>query len=117
MTTQPTWSRLDEATADLLTLVADPEHPVGRDAVDAFLAACRRDARANGGMVSSQRVRSLLTGAQIPARRYSALWAAYTGPGKPMRRTDVWELNTDKAGRNAGRPSILRTWVGGDDGA
>ena len=111
MTAQPHYSHADEAAYDLLALVADPERATGRDAVSAFLAACRRDARANGGMVSVNRVRDLLADAQIQPRRYSSLWSAYTGPGKPMRRTDVWELNTDTKGRNAGRPAYLRKWV------
>jgi hypothetical protein len=108
---RPHFSTADEATYDLLALVADPDRSTGRDAVEAFLAACRRDARANGGLVSVNRVRSLLTDAQIPPRRYSSLWSAFTGPGKPMRRTDVWELNTDRAGRNSGKPTFLREWV------
>lgn len=111
MTAAPHWSPMDDATHDLLALVADPDRVPGRDAVDAFLAACRRDARANGGMVSVNRVRSLLSDAQIPPRRYSALWAAFTGEGKPMRRTEVWELSTDTAGGNSGKPTFLRQWV------
>lgn len=113
--TAPHFAPADEATYDLLALVADPDRATGRDAVEAFLAACRRDARANGGLVSTNRVRALLADAQIPPRRYSSLWSHFTGEGKPMRRTDAWELNTDVAGRNAGRPSIVRRWVDAEE--
>lgn len=111
--TAPHFAPADEATYDLLALVADPDRATGRDAVEAFLAACRRDARANGGVVSVNRVRDLMSAAQIQPQRYSSLWSAFTGDGKPMRRIeDAWEINLDKKGRNHGKPLALREWIG-----
>ena len=112
MTTQPQWSPLDDETADLLSLVADPDRPVGRDAVAAFLAACEADAHNHGGEVSVNRVRARLVDADIPARRYSSLWAAFTGDGKPMVRTGQWESCSGSASGNDGRPYPKRRWVG-----
>lgn len=86
--TTPPFAPVDEPTADLLTLVADTEHPVGRDAVEAFLAACKADADSHGGLVSVNRVRARLADQQIDPRRYSSLWSAFTGKGKPMRKAD-----------------------------
>jgi hypothetical protein len=108
----PIFAPADEATYDLLALVADPDRATGRDAVEAFLAACRRDARANGGMVSVNRVRDLMSAAQIQPQRYSSLWAEFTGEGKPMRKIEgSWETNLDKRGRNYGKPLPMREWV------
>lgn len=116
MTAAPNWSPLDDATADLLSLIADPDRATGRDAIDAFLAACRRDAMANGGVVSTNRVRDLMSDAQIQPQRYSSLWAEFTGEGRPMRVVkDAWEINLDKKGGNYGKPAKLREWVGFDE--
>ena len=64
----PQWSPADDETYDLLSVVADPHPIVGVDATDTFLAACRRDAMANAGLVSVNRVAALLADADIPPR-------------------------------------------------
>src|SRR5690242_1433045 len=107
MTTAPHWSPTDDETTNLLTLVADVDHPVGRDVPEEFLAACRADAMLHGGVVSVNRVRARLAGEDIPPRRYSALWAAFTGRGKPMVK-DGWETCSGSTSGNDGRPFPLR---------
>lgn len=103
----------DAYTSDLLALVADVEAPVGRDVPALFLAACKADAAAHDGMVSVNRVRAALTDAKIPPRRYSALWAHYTGLDKPMvKARGQWEICTGSTSGNDGRPFSLRRWVG-----
>lgn len=108
----PRFASIDDATDDLLALVADPDHPVGRDAVTAFLAACEVDAQLHGGLVSVNRVRALLAEEDINPRRLSAFWAHFTGPGRPMAVTDEWEFCKGSASHNDGRPFKLRRWVG-----
>jgi hypothetical protein len=109
MTTAPQWESTD--AVDLLTLVADTERPVGRDAVAAFLGACEADAKAHNGFVSVNRVRERLAAEQIPPRRYSALWARFTGTGKPMVKTGGWEICEGSTSGNDGRPYPVRRWV------
>lgn len=108
----PTFAPVDDPTADLLALLADPEHPVGRDVPALFLAACEADARAHDGRVSVNRVRARLADADIPPRRYSSLWAHFTGRGKPMRKTSEWETCAGSSSGNDGRPFPIRLWVG-----
>lgn len=110
--TAPTFAPIGDDTADLLSLIADEHTVAGHDAVTAFLAACKADADNHGGLVSVNRVRSRLAGHDIPPRRYSSLWCAFTGTGKPMHRTGDWEVCDDRAGRNAGRPQPVRRWTG-----
>jgi hypothetical protein len=110
--TAPHFAPVDEPTADLLTLVADVERATGRDVPALFLAACQRDAREHGGLVSVNRVRALLDGEDIPPRRYSALWSHYTGRGKPMVKTGEWEMCEGSTSGNDGRPFAIRRWVG-----
>lgn len=97
---------------DLLTLVADEHGPIGADVPALFLDACEQDARTHGGLVSVNNVRALLADAQIPPARYSALWSIYTGRGKPMVKSDEWEVCSGSKSGNDGRPFRLRRWVG-----
>jgi hypothetical protein len=115
---QPEWSPLDDETADLLSLVADPERVVGRDAVAAFLAACKDDARTHGGEVSVNRVSAALGDAGIEHHRYSSFWSEFTGPGRLMRKAEsqkgelVWEAREGSTSGNNGKPMRLRRWIG-----
>jgi hypothetical protein len=113
----------DEDTYDLLAAVAEPHPAIGADAPALFLAACKRDAETHDGLVSVNRVRALLADSDIPPRRYSALWAHFTGPGKPMRKATqfnsftqmvepLWETCAGSTSGNDGRPFQLRRWVG-----
>lgn len=104
---------IDGTTADKLAVVADPEHPVGRDAVAAFLTACEADHRRHG-YVSVNRVSAALESEGIEHHRYSAFWSRFTGKGRPMRRLPgrFEERQGSKSGNN-GRLMPLREWVGG----
>lgn len=103
---------IDGTTADKLAVVADPSHPVGRDAVAAFLTACEADAAAHG-YVSVNRVSAALESEGIEHPRYSAFWARFTGKGRPMRRLPgrFEERRGSRTGNN-GRLMPLREWVG-----
>lgn len=110
MTTQPQWSAMDDDTSDLLSLVADTYTEPARDACDVFLAACERDAESHDGEVSVNRVR-LLVADQIEHHRFSAMWARFTGPGRPMVR-DGWETCAGSSSGNNGKPYPRRRWQG-----
>lgn len=103
---------IDGSTADKLAIVADPDHPVGRDAVTAFLAACEVDHR-NYGYVSVNRVSAALAEEGIEHHRYSAFWSRFTGKGRPMRRLPGrFEERRGSTSGNNGRLMPLREWVG-----
>lgn len=111
--TAPTFAPVDDATYDLLALVADVTAPVGRDVPALFLSACERDAATHAGRVSVNRVRALLADEDIPPQRYSSLWSHYTGPDKPMVKVDgEWEVCEGSESRNDGRPFVVRRWRG-----
>lgn len=118
MTTAPQWEAVDEPTVDLLSVLADPHPIVGTDATAAFLAACERDAAANDGLVSVNRVSAALADAGIEHHRYSACWSHFTGRGKPMRVANEgdtlqpWEIRHGSKSGNDGKPMRLRVWVG-----
>ena len=115
---EPLFGSIDGDTADKLALVADPEAAVGRDMVAAFLAACEADARANGGLVSVNRVSAALPDDITSTERYAAMWGHFTGKGKPMRRATTedhphpWEERKGSRSGNDGKPMRLRFWEG-----
>lgn len=118
------WAAADDQTHDLLALVADPQRPVGREDVAAFLNACEADARAHACQVSVNRVRARIdaTAYAIEPRRYSSLWSLFTSTKRgPMVRTvddagaPVWEMCAGSHTGNDGRPFPIRTWVGFTD--
>lgn len=120
MTTTPQWHATDPDTASLLDLLADDGSalPSKAEVRGLFLAACRRDAMAHGGLVSVNRVRQLLADADIPPRRYSAMWAHFTGRDKPMVKAftgdgtvPLWEVCQGSGSGNDGRPFQMRRWV------
>lgn len=108
----------EDETHDLLHLVADTESPVGRDAVAAFLAACQADAKANDGRVCVSRVSDMLPEDITSTERYSSLWQAHTGNGRPMQRVKdslgrtVYDTREGSRSHNNGKPTIARRWVG-----
>lgn len=107
---------------DLLSLVADAGRPVGNADESAFLDACRRDAMANDGLVSVNRVRELMSARDIEHHRYSAFWSRFTGKDRPMvkaftlgadgERVPIWETCKGSPTGNDGRPFAVRRWVG-----
>ena len=106
---------LTPETADLLGLVADTQTPLGRSHYARFLAACEADALTHNGLVSVNRVRAALTvddQLQIDPRAFSGMWAASTGHGRPIQRTEGWEMCRGSSSGNDGRPYRLRRWVG-----
>lgn len=112
----PTFEATDQY--DLLALVSDEDRLVGRQSVDAFLAACEADAEAHGGIVSVNRVGRRLEEADIEHHRYSSFWSDFTGKGRPMRKAttddipDPWEIREGSKSENNGKPMRLRVWVG-----
>lgn len=106
----PQWSAMDDETHDLLALVADTYTEPARDANAIFLDACRRDAMANDGFVSANRVR-VLVGDQIESHRYSAMWSHHTGEGRAMKVAGYETCEGSKSGNN-GKPYLRRRWQG-----
>ena len=115
---EPLFGSIDGTTADKLRLVADPDSPIGRDVVAAFLAACETDARSHGGIVSVSRVSAALPEDITRTERYSSLWSHYTGRDKPMRKATAddieppWEIRKGSRSGNDGKPVRLRVWQG-----
>lgn len=113
----PQWAPVDDDTADLLSVLADPHPIVGADVTDLFLAACRRAAMSCDGYVSVNVVRGILADEDIDPRRYSAMWAHFTGSGKPMVKAkddsgaQMWETCEGSPSGNNGRPYPMRRWV------
>lgn len=116
--TAPIFAPVDEPMADFLALIVDPWTPLGYSDADDFLSACQYDAAAHGGLVSVNRVRELLTAADIEHHRFSAMWSHFTGREKPMRKATLddtsmpWEICRGSQSGNDGRPYPLRIWVG-----
>lgn len=101
MTTAPQWEAADGTTHDLLTLVADTEHPSGQYEWDEFVTALRFAATPDG-TVSPNRLRPLLRGAVAP-RRIGAFTNRALSQGL-VAYTGEWEISDDTSGRNAGKP-------------
>lgn len=123
--TGPRWEPTD--AYDLLDVLADPHPVIGADVPSLFLSACERDASSNDGQVSVNRVRALLADEDIEPHRYSALWAHFTGLGKPMAKAtttvrnpatgvveeqQLWEVCEGSQSGNNGRPYPVRRWLG-----
>ena len=105
--TAPHFAPVDDDTADLLSLVAE-------DAGYAeFLRICKHVADNNDGIVSVQKVRDLVRsqGIEFLPRTYSAYWSRSCRKGGPMVTTMQWDVCTDRAGKNSGKPQRLRRWV------
>ena len=98
----PTWSPVDDATADLLALVAHDEmHPHPAEEWDEYVRAIRHAADERG-MVDPNRLRQLVRGVVAPKRI-----GAFTSRAKAeglLVDTGEWVTSTDREGRNAGRP-------------
>ncbi len=100
-------------TAAVLDLVeSDYRRSYDRWLVD---EAVRKVAMRDGGTVSTNAVRRELTNGsgrlrvqpQVIGPRLRALTLSGV-----LRMTDRWEINDDKAGRNAGKVQKIRQWVG-----
>lgn len=105
MTTSPTWSAVDDDTADLLTLVADEGHVSADTEWRTFTDAVIRVAHAHDGQVDQNHVRPLIRG-QIAPKRIGSFWRRACCEG--WLEADGWSISDDTEGRNAGRP--MRTY-------
>ncbi len=97
----PAWSPVDEETGDLLSLVADTNHPSPAFEWRTFTDAVVRVAHMHGGQVDQNHVRPLIRGEIAPKRigpfyRRACLegWLVFDG----------YSISADTEGRNAGRP-------------
>lgn len=109
-TPDPRWGPMPYA--GFLTVVAGRDSSTSEGARAIFLAACKSDAATNGGLVSVNRVRRLLSDSEfeIEPRLFSALWSVYTGPGRPMEVVG-YELCVGSTSRNDGKPYKVRRWT------
>lgn len=105
-----TWSPVDDATADLLALVADTNHPSGDYEWAEFVRCLRHVASLNGGRIEPNALRPMVRGVVAPNRigafTHRALrqgLVAYTGE---------YQQSDDRAGRNGGKPSRVMAWIG-----
>lgn len=102
MSAVPQWSAVDGDTADLLTLVADVEHP----SVDfEWLVYCRALATAadRAGVIDPNRLRPLVRDLVAP-RRIGAFTSKALAEGL-VEYTGRWVVSDDTAGRNGGKPA------------
>ena len=108
MTAQPNWSPVDDHTNDLLTLVADTDHP----SVDfEWLVYCKALAEAAdfAGRINPNRLRELVRGHVAPRRI-----GAFTNKALAERLveyTGEWVVSDDHAGRNGGKPCRMMRLV------
>lgn len=99
---------------DLLEAVAANPQPWAADYRARIVAAIKADADANGGRISTNRVRAALSnshGLTVGPRTLSATYSALAAKG--LIRSLGWlDTNDDVAGGNAGKPARAWQWVG-----
>lgn len=101
MTTAPNWSPTDDDTTDLLSLVADVDHPsVDREWSHYQDSLCV--AADSSGRINPNCLRELLRDDVAP-RRIGAFTQRALKLGL-IRYSGEWVTSTDTVGRNAGRP-------------
>jgi len=108
--TAPTWSPVDDSTADLLSLVADTNHPSAEFEWRAFVGVLSATAHLHGGRLDQNDYREQLRGVVAPRRI-----GAFVNKAKAERlivETDEWSVSADTTGRNAGRPMRVYRWLG-----
>jgi len=114
MSAQPRWEGVDNETADLLSLVADgPMSGHADHEWDHFVFALR-DAAIWGqprGRINPNRLRRLVRN-EVAPRRIGAFTNRALSQGL-IEPTGEWEISDDHEGRNAGRPSRVYRWIGG----
>jgi len=107
---QPQWSAIDDETHSILALVNDETHPSVDFEWQEWLNAARHVASQNDGIIDPNALRELVRGVVAPKRCGAFVHRALTS-GLMVR--EGWEISTDKAGRNAGRPCMSYRWIGG----
>ena len=100
--TAPTWSAVDDTTADLLALVADEGHVSADHEWDLFVAALHQAADYDG-TIRPNVLRPLVRGKVAP-RRIGAFVNRAVRSGL-VAYTGDYEISDDTEGRNAGRPA------------
>ncbi|MFJ9387766.1 hypothetical protein ACIRON_03030 [Nocardioides sp. NPDC101246] len=110
MTTSPTWSAVDDTTADLLTILAEKNQalPVWADEWDWFLHILREAAKETG-VIDQNDVRAQLRERVRPAR-IGAYYRRACLQG--LIRTEGWNESNDLEQRNAGKPTRTYRWLG-----
>ena len=104
-----------DAQADVVDAVATTPPHIADPEFALFVDALRADALSHGGYVAVNRVRKAMSnegGLSINPRRYSSFWTRAVREGYLDHRF-VEEPNRDKKGRNLGKKSKVRRWLGG----
>jgi len=109
----PRWSAVDDPTADLISLVADPGHPSPDFEWRAFLGVLAATASLHGGRLDQNDYREQLRGVVAPRRIGAFVHRAKAAD--LIAETDEWSVSNDVQGRNAGRPMRVYRWRGTPD--
>lgn len=111
MSAEPRWEAVDEPTADLLSLVADVEHPSVEHEWETYVKAVERVAATRFGVVNPNALREAIRGHVAP-KRAGAFCNRALAEGLIEWRGE-WVVSTDTIGRNAGRPVRKYVLAGG----
>lgn len=109
MSAQAMWSPIDDATADLLTLVADVDHPSVDLEWTRYVNALTYLAECEGGIIRPNALRPMLRNNVAP-RRIGAFTNRALSQGL-VEYTGEWEISDDTVGRNSGKPSRVMRLV------
>lgn len=107
MSTAPRWEPVDSDTADLLSLVADTNHP-SADYEWRVFNTCLAAAR-DGDIIRPNVLRPLLRNRVAP-RRIGAYTHRALREGL-IAYTGEYEVSDDRQGGNAGRPMRVMRWL------
>lgn len=110
MTAQPHWSPVDDATADLLTLVADLDHPSVDWEWHQYVRRLKFCAAADDGLVLPNTLRPMVRHVVAP-RRIGAFANRALKLGL-VEYTGDWQISDDHEGKNAGKPARVMRWIG-----
>src|SRR5689334_18711709 len=101
MTAQPTWSAADDATNDLLTLVADTNHP-SIDFEWLVYTRALSEAADSAGLIDPNVLRPLVRDHIAPRR--SGAFTSKALAERLVEYTGRWLVSDDTSGRNSGKP-------------
>lgn len=108
----PTWSPVDDATADLLTVLADDGSTSPSKAAEwaSFVDCLKLASVLDGGLVKPNTLRPMVRGEVKPSRigaftRRACLEGLIAPSGD-------WQTSDDREGHNAGRPMRTYQWTG-----
>lgn len=106
-----TWSPVDDATADLLDLLAD-DGTVSTDYEWELWVACAKGVAVdNGWHISPNELRRVIDG-RIKPQRVGAFTHRALSQGL-VEYTGRYVTSTDTKGRNSGKPARELRWIGG----